>query len=216
MPDFKQKNILITAGPTIEDIDPVRFISNRSSGKMGLALAEQAYKRGAKVTLILGPVTISTPDYLKRIKVRSAKEMYQAVLDHFPSCDIFIAAAAVADYTPAKISLQKIKKGNDNFILELVRTKDILNEIKTMKSVKQKVVGFSVETEKLVENSNKKLVNKNLDMIVANNPGIEGAAFAGDTNQVEIITKKQHISLPMMSKAETADKILDQILLLEQ
>jgi len=216
MPDFKQKNILITAGPTIEDIDPVRFISNRSSGKMGIALAEQAHKRGANVTLISGPVTINTPDYLKIINVRSAKEMYQAVLDHFPSCDIFIAAAAVADYTPAKVSLQKIKKGNDNFILDLVRTKDILNEIKTIKSVKQKVVGFSVETEKLVENSKNKLVNKNLDMIVANNPGIEGAAFAGDTNQVEIITKKQHISLPMMSKAEAADKILDQILLLEQ
>ena len=216
MQDFKNLKLLITAGPTVEDIDPVRFLSNRSSGKMGVALAEMASRRGAQVTLIIGPVTIGIPAHLKRINIRSAADMYEAVINEFYHCDIFIASAAVADYTPAKKSDQKIKKSDADLNLTLVRTKDILNEIKNRKRAHQKIIGFSVETENLLENSKNKLLHKNLDMIVANNPRIEGAAFEADTNQVEIITKKGHRSLPLASKNEIADKILDNILLLEK
>jgi phosphopantothenoylcysteine decarboxylase / phosphopantothenate---cysteine ligase len=213
--DFKNKKILITAGPTIEDIDPVRFLSNRSSGKMGLALADKAYNRGADVTLIIGPVHINIPAYLKRIDVRSAENMYKAVIAEFPSCDIFIASAAVADYTPLQTSDNKLKKTEGNLLLELKRTKDILAEIKTLRSEKQRVIGFSVETENLLENSRNKMIRKNLDMIIANNPHIKGAAFGADTNQVEIITKDTHITFGLAEKSAIADKILDHILLLE-
>lgn len=216
MLDFKHKKVLITAGPTIEDIDPVRFLSNRSSGKMGLALATRAGQRGADVTLIIGPVNIDVPSHLKRINVRNARDMLNAVLGEFPSCDIFIASAAVADFTPVSFSTQKIKKSDSGLNLQLERTKDILNEIKRIKSKSQKVIGFSVETEKLLENSKNKMIRKNLDMIVANNPTIVGAAFGVDTNQVEIITKNDHISQPLASKNDIADKILDNILLLEK
>jgi phosphopantothenoylcysteine decarboxylase / phosphopantothenate---cysteine ligase len=216
MEDYKGKKVLITAGPTVEDIDPVRFLSNRSSGKMGLALAENAHKRGAEVILVIGPVSLPMPSGFKFIPVRSAEDMYQAVLSEFAVCDIFIASAAVADYTPAHKALQKIKKGEGNLSLQLVRTKDILAELKNKKKNMQKVIGFSVETENLIENSTKKLMRKSLDMIVANNPTIKGAAFEGDTNQVEIITKTSHITLPRSSKSDIADKILDNILLLEQ
>ena len=216
MEDYKGKKVLITAGPTIEDIDPVRFLSNRSSGKMGLALAENAHKRGAEVTLVIGPVPLQIPPGFNCIHVRSAEDMFQAVNREFAGCDIFIACAAVADYTPARKALQKIKKGKGGLNLQLVRTKDILAEMKNKKKVHQKVIGFSVETENLVENSTNKLQRKNLDMIIANNPAIKGAAFEGDTNQVEIITKTRHITLPMSSKSDIADKILDNILLLEQ
>ncbi len=215
MLDFKGKKVLITAGPTIEDIDPVRFLSNRSSGKMGVALADKAYQRGADVQLIIGPVTIDIPTHFKRIDVRSAEDMYNAVLSEFPLCDIFISSAAVADYTPAKVSSQKIKKGVGELNMQFLRTKDILNEIKNIKSANQKIIGFSVETENLLENSKSKMERKSLDMIVANNPSIKGAAFGTDTNQVEIITKNGHITLPLASKKEIADKILNSILLLE-
>jgi len=207
--------VLITAGPTIEDIDPVRFLSNRSSGKMGIALAQNARKRGAQVTLIIGPVSLQIPP-IKSIHVRSAEEMYNAVLQEFPGCDILIASAAVADYTPARKAQHKMKKGEGGLSLQLVRTKDILAEMKSKKKAHQKVIGFSVETENLIENSINKLQRKSLDMIVANNPTIKGAAFEGDTNQVEIITKTGHVTLPLSSKSDIADKILDNILLLEQ
>jgi len=216
MQDFKNKKVLITAGPTIEDIDPVRFLSNRSTGKMGVALADKAYQRGADILLICGPVVIEIPAHLKRMDVRSAEQMYKAVLAEFPECDIFISSAAVADYTPAKVLPRKIKKGEGSLNLQLVHTKDILSELKAIKSANQKIIGFSVETENLIENSKNKMERKNLDMIVANNPSIKGAAFAEDTNQVEIITKSDHISLGLASKSEIADKILDNILQLEK
>lgn len=216
MQDFKNKTILVTAGPTIEDIDPVRFISNRSSGKMGVALADRAYQRGGKVVLILGPVHIQIPGYLHRIDVRSAADMYKAVRKEFQNCDIFISCAAVADYTPVRVSSQKIKKGNEKLILELSATKDILKAVGNLKTGYQKVIGFSVETENLADNSLDKLKRKNLDMIIANNPLNTGAGFAHDTNQVNIFTPENHFPLPLLSKIETADKILDHILLLEK
>jgi len=210
--DFNEKTVLITAGPTAEDIDPVRFLTNRSTGKMGIALAEVAQKRGAKVILIIGPVETPHPNNIQSIKIRSAADMYNAVLKFFNQCDYYISAAAIADYTPIKLLENKIKKQNDNLIIELKRTKDILKEVGSLKTNNQKTIGFSVETENLIENSSKKLINKNLDMIIANNPKLEGVGFGRSTNQVEIITKSKQVSLPLMSKQDTAELILDEVL----
>jgi phosphopantothenoylcysteine decarboxylase/phosphopantothenate--cysteine ligase len=205
--DFSGKKVLVSAGPTAEDIDPVRFLTNRSTGKMGIALAREAFVRGAEVRLILGPVHIEYPVYLKKINVRNASRMHKAVLENIDWCDYFLSAAAVADYTPLAEESEKLKKGNDNLFLQMKRTKDILSEIQKKKH--QKIIGFSVETTDLVYNSGEKLQRKNLDMIIANNPKNPGAGFATETNQVEIITSKKHLSLPLLSKRETAGKILD-------
>jgi len=210
--DFNRKNILITAGPTAEDIDPVRYLTNRSTGKMGIAIARSSFIRGADVKVILGPGSVKIPSYIDVVKVRSAEEMSQAVQQHFEWCDYFMSSSAVADYTPVTRLENKMKKGVGNLSLEMKRTKDILQSIQKIKNTKQKVIGFSVETENLIENSRKKLIRKKMDLIVANNPNLKGAGFAGDTNQVEIITKSDHITLPLLSKKETADKILDYIL----
>ncbi len=210
--DYNHKKILITAGPTAEDIDPVRFLTNRSTGKMGVAIARAAFIRGAKVKLVMGPGSAKTPSYLNIIKVRSAEEMNLAIQKHFSWCDCFIASSAVADYTPITKFENKMKKGTGNLSLEMKRTKDILHEIQSVKRKNQIVIGFSVETKDLIENSRKKLIRKKLDLIVANNPNLKGAGFAVDTNQVELITQSNHIALPLLTKKETADKILDYIL----
>ncbi|MBD3226386.1 MAG: hypothetical protein GF313_16780 [Caldithrix sp.] len=211
-PDFKDKKILISAGPTVEDIDPVRFISNRSSGKMGIALARAAFVRGADVRLVMGPSVEPPPQCLNVTYVRSARDMDEAIGQHFFACHVYIGAAAVADYRPRQLKQHKIKKSEGDSVLHLQRTTDILSRLKSMKH-QQIMVGFSVETEDLIEHSRDKLHRKGLDMIVANNPGIKGAAFAGDTNQVSIIHRNGDVqTLPMMSKPDTAHAILDQLL----
>lgn len=210
--DFHKKKLLITSGPTYEPIDPVRFIGNRSSGKMGHALALAALYRGAEVTVITGPTNLIYPQSIKTIHVKTADEMYRAVRKEFSKSDIFISAAAVADYKPQKISSSKIKKGTDTLFIELIENKDILKEISKIKKKKQIVVGFSVETENEIENSKIKLEKKNLDMIVINNPLKEGAGFEVDTNQIYILRKDGTIKqFPQKFKFDVANDILSEI-----
>lgn len=205
------KRVLVTASRTEEPIDPVRVITNRASGKMGFALAEAAALKGAQVTLISGPTALQPPDGIKYTQVQTAREMAAAVAHEFPSSDIVLMAAAVADYRPATSSDNKIKKSNNKLTLQLARTQDILKELGKSKGDKI-LVGFSVETEREVENSLRKLKEKNLDLIICNNPLQEGAAFAEDTNIVTIIAKDGGTEqLPQMSKTEVAKKILDKI-----
>jgi len=213
--DYADKKVLITAGPTQEAIDPVRFISNHSSGKMGYALAKIAMQRGADVTLISGPTALPLPAFVRHISVRSSKEMFEAVKSVFPEQDIVIKAAAVADYTPKAYRENKIKKDNHEgaLSLELQKTDDIISYLTAHKKSDQFICGFSMETENLEENSRKKLMKKKLDMIVANNLFVEGAGFQTDTNVVTIITEQNTVPLPVMSKEEVAETILDTILL---
>ncbi len=209
--DLKSQRLLVTAGPTEEPLDPVRFVTNRSSGKMGFALAEAAAVRGAEVTLISGPTNLTAPLGIKFVQVRTAKEMNDAVLANLAGNDVLLMAAAVSDFRPKKISDQKIKKVGAKEILELERTGDILAEAALHKGSRIHV-GFSVETENDVENSTMKLQKKGLDLIVLNNPLHEGAGFAVDTNRVTIIDSSGVIEeLPLMSKAEVSDKVLDHV-----
>lgn len=209
--ELVSKRVLVTAGRTEEPIDPVRIITNRASGKMGFALAEAAALRGAQVTLISGPTVLQPLDGIKYTEVQTAEEMASAVAKEFPSSDIILMAAAVADYRPAVFSENKIKKGGDKINLELVKTQDILKELGKRKGDRI-LVGFSVETDKEIENSLRKLREKNLDLIVCNNPLKAGAAFATDTNIVTIIDKNGGVEeLPRMSKSEVAKKILDKV-----
>jgi phosphopantothenoylcysteine synthetase/decarboxylase len=204
-------SVLISAGPTIEDIDPVRYLTNRSSGKMGIALARAAYMHGADVQLILGPSNIAPPAYLPVQRIRSAEDMYNAVITKFEKCDVYIGSAAIADFTPANVKSDKIKKKDGFSELILQPTKDILNEISAIKK-KQLLIGFSVETKDMIENSKSKLVNKNLDLVLVNNPKDKGAAFDADTNVVTIIHKDGKIeSWPIMSKLGVADKLMAKI-----
>ena len=212
--DFAGKHILVTTGPTEEAIDPVRFITNASSGKMGFALAEAALSRGAKVTLVTGPTKLIPPDDAILVKVRSAAEMGKAVLDVFPVTDVVIMAAAVSDYRPMAYSAAKIKKGSDRITLELQKTNDILAKLGKQKK-NQLLVGFAVETENIIANASHKLREKNLDLIVANNPLVEGAGFQTDTNVVIFINREgeeKHLSL--MSKFEVSLNILEEIAIL--
>lgn len=209
--DLAGKKVVITAGPTQEAIDPVRFITNHSSGKMGYALAKAAMLRGADVTLISGPVSLEKPDFINTIYVKSAKEMAQAVKDN-ENADIIIKAAAVADYTPATVANHKIKKSGNDMAIKLERTEDILQYLGSNKKSGQKIIGFSMETENLVENSTAKLKKKNVDMIVANSLTQSGAGFGVDTNVVTLITKDSAHQLPQMTKAQVSHKILDKIL----
>ena len=209
--DFASRRVLISAGPTAEDIDPVRFLTNRSSGKMGIALARAAYIRGAEVMLVSGPISVRVPAYLNCVRVRSAAEMYQALNELITNNDIFISSAAVADYTLGEGSPHKIKKGKGNLKLSLKRTTDILSALKEKKQEGQLFVGFSVETQHLYKNSLEKLQRKGLDIIIANDPGEEGAGFATETNRVLIISKKESKQLSLMSKFETSNHILDYI-----
>ncbi len=209
--DFKGKKILVTAGPTIEDIDPVRFISNNSSGKMGYAIAKTAIRRGADVLLISGPTSLNPPYKSKFIKVRSAKQMFEAVMDHFNHCDIVIKCAAVADYRPEKKSDQKIKKKGEDLILKLERNPDILSELGKRKG-NRIVVGFAAETENCIENAKNKLISKNIDLMVVNDVSNPEIAFKSDYNQCTLIFKNGNfIELPKASKDEVADDILDAI-----
>jgi len=211
--DLAGKKVLITAGPTREYLDPIRFISNRSSGKMGYALAEEAYKRGAKVTVISGPVNINTYADIEIINVQTAFQMYQKVKDIYMQYDILIFSAAVADYRPKSVSENKIKKENrDELAIELVKNPDILKFVGDNKKPGQIIVGFSAETENVIENSQKKLKTKNADLIVANNVLEEGAGFDVDTNIVTLISKEKIENLPKMSKSEVAEIIFDHVL----
>lgn len=207
--DMAGLKVLVTAGPTVEKIDPVRYITNHSSGKMGYAVAEIASKRGADVTLISGPVHIEPPAFVKTVNIQSADDMYNAVMDNLSDCDILVKAAAVADYTVPNASDEKIKKKDDDLSFALSKTKDILKAVGERKTDRQIICGFSMETSNLIENSKKKLVSKNCDMIIANNLKDDGAGFGVDTNKVTIITENNADSLDVMTKKETAEKILD-------
>lgn len=212
--DMAGIKVLVTAGPTVEAIDPVRYISNHSTGKMGYAIANMAAKRGAFVTLVSGPVISSVKAYseVKVVNVVSAADMFEAVKENLDNNDIVIKAAAVADYTPETVSDNKIKKSDDDLSIKLKRTEDILKYIGEHKRKNQFVCGFSMETENLEENSRKKLLKKNVDMIAANNLKEEGAGFGVDTNVITLITKNDTKKLPLMSKESVADEILNEIL----
>ena len=209
--DMAGKKALITAGPTREAIDPVRFITNYSTGKMGYALAQNAARRGAEVTLVTGPVALKAPMFVKVIPVTTAQEMFEAVDAHFDGADIAVMAAAVADYRPKRVSEEKVKKSEGDSVLELERTADIIGAMAARKSG-QFLCGFSMETEHLIENSRKKLEKKHLDMVVANNLRDEGAGFGTDTNVVTLITPAETVALPQMGKDEAAARIFDKIL----
>jgi phosphopantothenoylcysteine decarboxylase/phosphopantothenate--cysteine ligase len=208
--DLAGKKVLVTAGPTQEAIDPVRYITNHSSGKMGYALAEAARDRGADVVLVSGQVALAPPSGVTVRKIVSAADMAEAVFAEFDETDVLIMAAAVADYRPKEVADQKIKKSGGGMTIELERTTDILGTL-AEKKTHQFVCGFSMETENLIENSRKKLEKKKLDMIAANSIRDEGAGFAHDTNKVTVITKEDLCDLPLTSKAETAHLILDEI-----
>lgn len=210
--DMQGLNVLVTAGPTRESLDPVRYITNHSSGKMGYALAKAAMLRGAKVTLVSGPVSLTPPLSVKVIPIVSAQDMYQAVTENFPQQDIVIKAAAVADYRPAVVSSEKVKKKEEQFLLPMERTRDILQYLGEHKRKDQYLCGFSMETEHMIGNSRVKLEKKHLDMIVANNLKEAGAGFQADTNVVTLITQEEEVPLGLMSKEEAAHSILDKIL----
>ena len=210
--DLKGKKILVTAGPTQEPIDPVRYLTNHSSGKMGYAIAKVCSMRGAEVTLVSGKTAIKPPLFVDVVPVTTAREMYEAVTGRSDRQDIVIKAAAVADYRPKTISEQKVKKTDGELSIEMERTDDILKYLGEHKRANQFLCGFSMETEHMLENSRKKLKKKNLDMIVANNVKVEGAGFAGDTNIVTLITGDDETQLPLLSKEETAVEIMNKIL----
>lgn len=210
--DLAGRRVLVTAGPTQEALDPVRFLSNHSSGKMGYAIASQAARRGAEVTLVSGRTSLDCPYGVTRIDVASAADMFREVTSHAEEADIIVMAAAVADYRPASVSDNKIKKKDGAMSIELERTSDIIGTLGAGRRDDQFLCGFSMETENLIENSRSKLERKNLDMIVANNLKVEGAGFRGDTNVAVLIKKSQVKELQLMSKIKLADVILDEIL----
>lgn len=210
--DMTGLNVLVTAGPTCETIDPVRYITNHSSGKMGYAMANMAMMRGANITLVTGKTNLEKPKFMNVVQITSAKEMFEAVTTVSDNQDIIIKAAAVADYRPKTISTQKIKKTGDTLSLEMERTDDILAYLGENKKQNQFLCGFAMETEDMVSNSIKKLEKKNLDMIAANNLFVDGAGFGVDTNVLTVITKNEHIQLEQMTKLDAAKTILDMII----
>ena len=210
--DMEGLRVLVTAGPTQEAVDPVRYITNHSTGKMGYAIATVCARRGASVTLVSGPTGLQKPRFVQTVDIKSAREMYEAVTAQAQEQDIIVKAAAVADYRPKYVSGEKIKKKGGELTLELGRTDDILAYLGEHKRQAQFLCGFAMETQDLIENARKKLQKKHLDMIVANSLRVEGAGFGGDTNVVTIITENEEISLGKMSKEETASKIIDRIL----
>ena len=212
--DLAGKKLLVTAGPTQEAIDPVRCLTNHSSGKMGYAIAKMAMLRGAEVTLVSGPTAIEPPLFVRVVPVTSARDMFEAVTGLSDEQDIIIKAAAVADYRPKQVSEDKVKKKDDQASIELERTDDILKYLGQHKKQGQFLCGFSMETRDMIRNSRAKLEKKNLDMVAANNLKVEGAGFQGDTNVLTLITQDEEVSLPLMSKEDAALKILDKILLL--
>ena len=211
--DMKGLKVLVTAGPTQEAIDPVRYITNHSSGKMGYAIAKMAMLRGADVALVSGRTALTPPPFVRVVPVVTARDMYEAVTSVSQEQDIIIKAAAVADYRPASVSDEKIKKKDDDMSIALERTDDILKYLGEHKPDGQFLCGFSMETENMIGNSRVKLIRKNLDMVAANNVKMAGTGFQGDTNVLTLITQDEEVSLPLMSKEDAAGKILDKILL---
>lgn len=210
--ELKNKKILVTAGRTEEPIDPIRFISNYSTGKMGFSIAEEAVMRGADVTLISGPTSLKPPFEVKYIQIKTAKDMAKSVKEEFLQTDVLIMTSAVSDYKPVKFSKNKIKKGKEKFQIELIENEDILESISKIKNDKI-IVGFSLETENEISNSIQKLKKKNLDFMVVNNPLIEGAGFGVDTNVVKIIDKDENVEdLPKLYKSEVANIIIDKVI----
>lgn len=210
--DLLGKKVLVTAGPTQESIDPVRYITNHSSGKMGYAMAKAAMLRGADVTLVSGQTALKPPMFVTYVQITTAQEMFEEVTGRSSEQDIIIKAAAVADYRPKTVYDNKVKKQDGQMAIELERTNDILAYLGEHKRENQFLCGFSMETENMIGNSRVKLQKKNLDMIAANNVKVEGAGFQGDTNVMTLITQDQEIALPLMSKEEVANQILDTIL----
>lgn len=216
--DLNAERLLITAGATREEIDPVRFISNRSSGRMGFALAEAARKRGAEVTLIVGSTSVDPPPGVRLIRVVSANDMYRAVTKEIGSASVFVGAAAVSDYRPSKRAEEKIKKSQKSLTLTLERTTDILKEVSSARRDGMLVIGFAAETENVLDNAREKLNSKNLDAIIANNVAQNDAGFDVETNSITIIRRGNEtpIEYPLMSKLEAADRILDEIVVLRK
>ncbi len=210
--DMTGLNVLVTAGPTQEKIDPVRYITNHSTGKMGYAIATNAMLRGANVTLVSGPTNIKKPPFVEVVDIKSAQDMFEAVTSRADKQDIIIKSAAVADYRPSNVSDEKVKKKDGDMAIPLERTQDILKFLGEHKTENQFLCGFSMETQNMLENSRAKLEKKNLDMIIANNLKVAGAGFGVDTNVVTMITKEEEIELEIMSKSDVAKCILDQIL----
>ncbi len=214
--DMQGEQVIVTAGPNCEPIDPVRFITNRSTGKMGFAMARIAHQRGAEVTLVSGPTALTAPLGVRLCSVRTALEMQQAVLTHYPRATIVVSAAAIADYRPAQIATQKIKKKDGDFSIPLARNPDILAGLGQDKG-NRLLVGFATETEEVLQNAERKLHSKNLDMIVANDVTQEGAGFAGDTNLVTLLDRTgQQEPLPLMSKDAVAHAVYDHLLALKK
>lgn len=210
--DMEGLRVLVTAGPTKEALDPVRYITNHSTGKMGYAIAKNAMRRGAKVTLVTGETNIPKPPFMDVVSIQSAADMFEAVTSRADKQDVIIKSAAVADYTPSFVSDEKIKKKDSELSIPVQRTQDILKYLGEHKLPNQFLCGFSMETEDMLENSRRKLLHKNLDMIVANNLKVEGAGFGVDTNVITMITPGKEVALEMMSKDEAAEQILDEIL----
>jgi phosphopantothenoylcysteine decarboxylase/phosphopantothenate--cysteine ligase len=210
--DLAGKKVLVTAGPTREYLDPVRYLSNPSSGKMGYAVARNCMLRGAQVTLISGPVSIDPPPFVELVPVTSAQEMFVAVRERAPQQDIIVKSAAVADYRPKYVAQEKVKKTEGDLSIPMERTEDILRYLGEHKKPGQFLCGFSMETQNMVENSRAKLARKNLDLIVANNVKEAGAGFAGNTNRITLITREDVLPLDLMSKEEAAGRIMDYIL----
>lgn len=208
--DLARKKVLVTAGPTQEAIDPVRYLTNHSSGKMGYALARMAMLRGAEVTLISGPTAIAPPPFVKVVSITSAQDMFEAVAAHWENADFIFKAAAVADYTPAEYADEKVKKQDGEMSIPLKRTQDILAWLGQRKKKGQIICGFSMETQDMVKNSREKLQKKNVDMICANNLKVAGAGFGVDTNIITIITRNDTRELPILTKDATANAILDE------
>jgi len=214
--DLEGKKVLVTAGPTQESLDPVRYLTNHSTGKMGYAIARMAMLRGADVTLVTGPTAIAPPPFVDVVNIRSAQDMFEAVAAHAPEADFIFKAAAVADYTPAEYVDNKIKKKDGDMFIPLKRTQDILKYLGEHRRDDQVICGFSMETENMLENSRAKLAKKNVDMICANNLKQAGAGFGVDTNVITVITKDNIVELPLLSKEAAAGAIIDQALLLSK
>ena len=214
--DMQDMRVLVTAGPTQEALDPVRYLTNHSTGKMGYAIARNAMLRGAKVTLVTGETAISKPRFVDVVEIKSAADMFEAVVSRSKEQDVIIKAAAVADYTPETVSDDKMKKSDGELSIPVRRTQDILKYLGEHKSPNQFLCGFSMETKDMLENSRRKLISKNLDMIVANNLKVKGAGFGVDTNVITMITTGKEIALELMSKDEAAEQILDEILRLRK
>lgn len=210
--DMEGKKVLVTAGPTREAVDPVRFLSNHSTGKMGYAIAKCAMERGAEVTLITGETSIPKPPFVKIVPVVSAQDMFEAVKEYYEEADFIIKSAAVADYTPVEKAEDKIKKSDEDMFISLKRTVDILKYIGENRKPHQVICGFAMETKDLIENAAKKLESKHVDMIVANNLKVKGAGFGTDTNVVTLIKKEEKKELPLLTKEEVAKVVLDEML----